>query len=144
MPTKPLASQPCTCKDSFTLNTIDNEVKELLESCLKLRIKPNFPLKPAYETGLHIKVQNILKASLDSIPSPSPSVKIQIVDRKVCLRWKDKILVRFSINFWKQNFCWHHPAMFFIITSRLSSYIFSTLISLLFCTLCIVLRRYFG
>ena len=55
MPTKPLASQPCTCKDSFTLNTIDNEVKELLESCQKLRIKPNFPLKPAYETGLHIK-----------------------------------------------------------------------------------------
>ena len=48
MPTKPLASQPCTCKDSFTLNTIDNEVKELLESCQKLRIKPNFPLKPAY------------------------------------------------------------------------------------------------
>ena len=46
MPTKPLASQPCTCKDSFTLNTIDNEVKELLESCQKLRmVKPNLPLK---------------------------------------------------------------------------------------------------
>ena len=83
MPTKPLASQPCTCKDSFTLNTIDNEVKELLESCQKLTIKPNLPLKPAYETGLHIKVENVLKGSLDSIPSPS--VKIQIIGWKVCL-----------------------------------------------------------
>jgi hypothetical protein len=26
------------------------------------------------------KVENILKGSLDSIPSPSPSVKIQIMD----------------------------------------------------------------
>ena len=55
MPTKPLASQPCTCKDSFTLNTIDNEVKELLESCQKLRIKPNFSLKATFENGLHTK-----------------------------------------------------------------------------------------
>ena len=78
MPTKPLASQPCTCKDSFTLNTIDNEVKELLESCQKLGIKPNFPLKPAYETRLRIKVGNILKGSLDSIPSAAPSVKIKL------------------------------------------------------------------
>ena len=29
------------------------------------------------------KVENILKGSLDSIPSPSPSVKIQIMGRKV-------------------------------------------------------------
>jgi hypothetical protein len=55
MPTKPLASQPCTCKDSFTLNAIDNEVKELLESCQKLKLKPNFPLKQTFENGLHTK-----------------------------------------------------------------------------------------
>ena len=30
------------------------------------------------------KVEKILKGSLDSIPSPSPSVKIQIMDGKVC------------------------------------------------------------
>ena len=30
-----------------------------------------------------IKVENILKGSLDSIPSPSPSVKIQIMGWKV-------------------------------------------------------------
>ena len=38
------------------------------------------------------KVENILKGSLDSIPSPSPSVKIQIMGRKVCLRCKGKTL----------------------------------------------------
>ena len=31
-----------------------------------------------------IKVEKILKGSLDSIPSPSPSVKIQIMGGKVC------------------------------------------------------------
>jgi len=30
------------------------------------------------------KVEKILKGSLDSIPSPSPSVKIQIMGGKVC------------------------------------------------------------
>ena len=36
------------------------------------------------------KVEKILKGSLDLIPSPSPSVKIQIMDGKVCLRCKGK------------------------------------------------------
>ena len=31
------------------------------------------------------KVEKILKGSLDSIPSPSPSVKIKIMGGKVCL-----------------------------------------------------------
>jgi hypothetical protein len=39
------------------------------------------------------KVEKILKGSLDSIPSPSPSVKIQIMGRKVCLRCKGKTLL---------------------------------------------------
>ena len=38
-------------------------------------------------------VENILKGSLDSIPSHSPSVKIQIMGGKVCLRCKGKILL---------------------------------------------------
>ena len=38
-------------------------------------------------------VENILKASLDSIPSPSPSVKIQIMGGKFCLRCKGKTLL---------------------------------------------------
>ena len=39
-----------------------------------------------------VKVEKILKSSLDSIPSPSPSVKIEIMGQKVCLRCKSKTL----------------------------------------------------
>ena len=39
------------------------------------------------------EVENILEGSLDSIQSPSPTVKIQIMDRKVCLRCKGKTLL---------------------------------------------------
>ena len=38
-------------------------------------------------------VEKILKGSLDSIPPPSPLVKIQIMDKKVCLRHKSKTLL---------------------------------------------------
>ena len=40
-----------------------------------------------------VKVEKILKGSLDLIPSPSPSVKIQIMGRKVCFRCKGKTLL---------------------------------------------------
>ena len=40
-----------------------------------------------------IKVGKILKGSLDSIPSPSPSVKIQIMGGKVCWSCKGKTLL---------------------------------------------------
>ena len=39
------------------------------------------------------KVENILKGSLDSIPSPSPSVKIQTMGGKVSLMCKSKTLL---------------------------------------------------
>ena len=39
------------------------------------------------------KVEKILKYSLDLIPSPSTSLKIQIMGRKVCLRCKGKTLL---------------------------------------------------
>ena len=38
------------------------------------------------------KVEKILRGRLDSIPSPSPSVKIQIMGRKVCSRCEVKTL----------------------------------------------------
>ena len=41
------------------------------------------------------KVEKILKGSLDSIPSLSPSVKIQITGGKVCLRCKGITLLGF-------------------------------------------------
>ena len=39
------------------------------------------------------KVAKILKGSTNSIPSPSPSLKIQILGRTVCLRCKGKTLL---------------------------------------------------
>ena len=60
------------------------------------------------------KVENIWKGSLDWIPSISPSVKIQIMGGKVCLRCKGKSLLTMSS---KQKICWHHLAMFCLITS---------------------------
>ena len=45
-----------------------------------------------------VKVEKVLKDSLDLIPSPSPSVKIQIMDGKVSLRCKGKTLLALSTN----------------------------------------------
>ena len=42
---------------------------------------------------MNLKVENFLKGDLDVIPSPSPSVKIQIMGRKVCLMCKGKTLL---------------------------------------------------
>ena len=58
-----------------------------------------FLLLPTYL----IKVEKILKDSLYSMPSPSPSVKIQFMGGKVVKA--------------KQKFCWHHPSMFCHYTS---------------------------
>ena len=63
-----------------------------------------------------IKVRKILKGSLDLIPSPSSSVKIQIMDKKVCLMCKGKTLLDIVNKLWKQKICWHHPAMFCLCT----------------------------
>ena len=49
------------------------------------------------------KVEKIVKGSLDLIPSPS--VKIQIMGGKVCLRCKGKTLLGLSKNFLKQKVC---------------------------------------
>ena len=62
------------------------------------------------------KVEKILKGSLDSIPSPSPLVKIQIMGRKVCLKCKCKKLLGVN-KLLKTKACCHHPAMFCLITS---------------------------
>ena len=63
------------------------------------------------------KVEKILKGSLVSFLSPSPSVKIQIMDGKVCWGVKAKHCWALSTNFWKQKVYWHQPAMFCLITS---------------------------
>jgi hypothetical protein len=49
--------------------------------------------KTAKTLPMKAKVEKILKCSLDLIPSTSPSVKIQIMGGKVCLRRKGKTLL---------------------------------------------------
>ena len=44
-----------------------------------------------------LKVETILKGNLDLIPSPSPSVEIQIMAGKVCFRCKGKTLLSVDI-----------------------------------------------
>ena len=65
-----------------TIHGIGNDVDAVAQWCVFINL-----LSTLY------KVKQILKGSLDSIPSPSPSVKIQIMGRKVCLRCKGKTLL---------------------------------------------------
>ena len=50
-----------------------------------------------------VKVEKIVKGNLDSIPSPSPSSKIQILSGKVCLRCKGKTLLGIVNKLLKTN-----------------------------------------
>ena len=50
------------------------------------------------------KVEKMLKGSLDLIPSPSPSVQIQIMGGKLCLRCKGKKLLNVQQTFENKNF----------------------------------------
>ena len=52
-----------------------------------------------------VKVEKILKGCLDSIPSPSPSAKIQIMGGKVCLRCTAKHCWVMSTNFLFSKVC---------------------------------------
>jgi len=61
-----------------------------LETCKRKRERTEQNRK---KTRQIVKVENFLKGSLDSIPSHSPSVKIQTMGGKVCLKCKDKILL---------------------------------------------------
>ena len=78
-------------------------------------------LKLALTMDIFLKVEKILKGSLDSIPSPSYSVKIQIMGKNVLPYYVKKTF----------------PPIIWIFTegecdgieSRLSSWIFSTLLS---------------
>ena len=65
---------------------------------------------------ISVKVEKILKGSLDSIPSPSSLVKIQIMGGKVCWRCKGKTLLG-NVKKVLKTKCWHHPTVFFLITS---------------------------
>ena len=52
--------------------------------------KKDCNFKPSY---FPIKVEKILKGNLDSILSPSPSMKIQVMGGKICFRYKGETLM---------------------------------------------------
>ena len=69
---------------------IDQPTRCTMVQKLKFRFETNHkPITFRFSN----KVEKILKGSLDSIPSPSPSVKIQIMGGKVCLKCKSKTLL---------------------------------------------------
>ena len=84
------------------------------------------------------KVEKMQDDSQDSIPSPSHSVKTQIMGGKVCLRWTGKTLLGIVNNIFVLKQCFtftSFPPIIWIfiedegdgIESRLTSSIFSTL-----------------
>ena len=58
------------------------------------------------------KVEKILKGGLDSTPSPSPSLKIQIMGGKVCSRCKGKHCWALTINFLFSKFVYNTQQCF--------------------------------
>ena len=78
---------------SWLLNSLEyNGVGRLVWNCSL----PNHHSIRNINLSIHsffIKLEKILKGSLHSIPSPSPSVKIQIMGRKVCFRCNGKTLL---------------------------------------------------
>ena len=65
----------------------------------------SFFKKPRFRNIQICKVEKILKGSLDSIPSPSPSVKIQIMGGKVCFRCEGKTLLGIVYKLLKTKKC---------------------------------------
>jgi hypothetical protein len=77
-----IPSRPST--STFSLGTLLEEQTAL-----------EFWLEKQMASAIYVshKVEKILKGNLDSIPSPSTSVKIQIIGGKVYLRCKGKTLL---------------------------------------------------
>ena len=73
---------------SESVSKQSTQLKLKLNSSLQLKLDTLASIKHFF-----VKVENILKGSLDSIPSPSPSMKIQIMSWKVCLRCNGKTLL---------------------------------------------------
>ena len=81
--------------DQRCIHCIQNKVlviKSILQSKSQTLFHKKSPPQDYIRRTL-IESEKILKSSMDSIPSPSLSVKIQIMSRKVCLRCKGKTLL---------------------------------------------------
>ena len=113
---------------------------------LEQHVSHNLSSAQTNQEGIKCKVEKIEEDSLDLIPSPPPSVKIQIIDRKVYLRqdiawWcQQKLCFQKIVDNAQHGFLPLHlkqtfPPIIWIFTegesdrieSRLPSKIFSTL-----------------
>ena len=86
-------------KKSYQLQSIPFQNPEIEED-----IKFNEEELDVPKTTRLFKVEKILKGSLDLIPSPSPSIKIQIMGRRVRLRCKIKTLIGKFVDITQQCF----------------------------------------
>ena len=84
----------------FIINAYRSEALTYIDRSVLLNIELHSPYTYCVTQGLaglsesgFFKVENILKGSLDSTPSPLPSVRIQIMGGKVCLRCRGKTLL---------------------------------------------------
>ena len=86
------------CPRKYDKNALDkkqdtfSKIAEIYRTAL-LSKAAKYKQKYKIHLSFYSKIEKILKGSLDSIPLPSPSVKIQIMGRKVCLRCKGKTLL---------------------------------------------------
>ena len=99
-------------------------VNNRFEDILKFHLNPfsSSMVSPTFWSLIEMnsiigKVEKILKGSHYLIPSPSPSVKIQIMAGKVCLRCKVKTLMAVFNKLLKKKFVDIPPVMFCLITS---------------------------
>ena len=75
------------------------------EKGARMHLRSRYLINSMLEYKMRFKVEKIIKDSLDSIPSPSPSVKIQIMDGKVCLSCKGKTLLTVVNKLLKKKVC---------------------------------------
>ena len=70
---------------------------------------------------IKVKILEVLKGSLDLIPSPSSSVKIQIVGGKICLKCKGKTLLGDVSNFFLFSKFFYNAQQCFALLPQVNS-----------------------
>ena len=124
---KPLVTKTCLVQVSLSLHpdsclNFQNHhtwanLSQQFWICLEFELKIHLcKFKRRFRVSWNDKVEKILKGSMDSISSPSPSVKIQITGGKVCLRRKGKTLLGIVNKLFVFKSLWQHPTMFCLYT----------------------------
>ena len=119
----------CTGNSSIGLFRISEKFSDL-SFWTRLEVYFNFWDEPSLKVFVfchvnylnsNVKVEKILKGSVNLIPSPSPSSKIQIMGRKICLMCKGKLCrpyFEFSLKKMRLNTGYLLKWSFFIDTGK--------------------------